>query len=312
MTRVAFAGVTLTLLILTLCLFPPILTSGDLGLCLPSPNEWRLPHFAGWVINTLLIILSVGILAAANKKFNFIPEANSILTLGLPMLLAFNCLTTATITTSTLLLLCNVCTLFVIFSTYEENNAAKEFFIIGTLPAIGAMFQYSFLTMIPIYIAGGLLMKSFRLREFIAFLFGLIAPYWIVIGLGIVSLPSFRLPESLMVFATQAVEHDIFYSVLASGITAFLSLILALYNGVRLFSRNSRLRCMHMTINFMGFGALMAIIFDFNNFAAYFGTLSLWLSVELAALLHLYHIRQSKIAMLLLLVVFLPLYILSL
>lgn len=312
MSRLAFGTIASVLLILTLIYFPPIATMGDLGLCLPSPNQWEIARWAGWLIDTALIFLSAFVMAAANKKYNFIPEADPIMSTGLLLLLACNCISTATLSTSTMLLFINVLSLFVLMSTYEQRNATQEFFILGTLPAIGAMFQYAFIMMVPVYIGGGLLMKSFRFRELVAYIFGLLAPYWIAIGLGIVSPLAFRLPDSLIVFSREAVEGDIFLTLIAAGIMGVTGAVFSLYNGVRLFSRNSRLRCMHMTFNLMGYATIVAIIFDFNNFIAYFGTLALWMAIELATLLHLYNARRPQTALLAVLAVFVPLYVLAL
>ena len=308
----AFGAAALALLILTPCLFQPVDVTGNPGLCLPAPNLWHLGRAGGWLLNTLLILLSTALIAAANKKLNFVPEDYSALSLGMLLLLACNPVTTFTLSTSTLLLLCNVLSLYIIFSTYEARNATREFFIAGTLPAIGAMCQYAFLVMIPVYIGAGLLMKSFRIKELIAFFFGLAAPYWILIGLGIVSPMDFRLPDSLSVINRGDVGEELFFSLLETGIMALIGCILALYNGVRLFSRNSRLRCIHMSLNFMGFLSVAAVIFDFSNFPAYFGSIALWLAVEVALLLHLYEIRRPQIAMLILYLVFIPLFILAL
>lgn len=313
MLRFAGAIVSATLLILTLLLFPPIATSGDLGICLLSPNQWQIPRFLSWLISALLILLSVEIMATANKKYNFIPETRQVLPVAMGFLLCCNSIPTAVLSTSTLLLFCNVLCLFVILSSYEETNATREFFIIGTLPAIGAMAQYAFLWMIPVYMGAGLLMKSFRIREFIAFVFGLAAPYWIAVGLGLVSPFAFRFPDMLTVFSkTAAVQSDIFITVITTGIMAVLGFILSLYNGVRLFSRNSRLRCMHMAFNLLGYVAVLAFILDFNNFVAYIGTIALWLAVELATVLHLYHVRNPLLPLLLPGALFLTLYILAL
>lgn len=312
MSRIAFGSVIITLFILTLFLFSQAVPGSDMGLCLPSPNQWHFLRFPGWLINTALAVLSAVIINAANKKYNFIPGSEHVLPMALLMLLACSPLSTATLSTSTLLLFWNVLCLFIIISTYEERNATREFFIVGTLPAIGAMFQYAFLLMIPVYVGGGLLMKSFRIREFIAFIFGLITPYWIVIGLGIISPFSFHLPESLIILNRGAVDSDIFLTLLSVGIMGLIGFILSLYNSVKLFSRNSRLRCMHTTFNLMGLVAVLAVIFDFTNFMAYLGTLALWVAIQLATLLHFYHIRRPQWALLLLLAIFLPIYILAL
>ena len=312
MPKIAFGFVGLVLLLLTLFLFPPIATAGDLGLCLPSPNLWHLRRFWAWLINAAIIFLSAAVISSANKKYNFIPEAVGVAPYALILLLACNCICTGNLTASVLLLICNAVSLFIIISTYEQRNSTREFFIIGTFLAFGAMVQYAFLVMIPVYIGSGLLMKSFRLREFIAFIFGLLAPYWILMGLGVISPMDFQLPDSLTVIRRSAVEENIFLTLVATGIMALMGFIISLYNTVRLFSRNSRLRCIHMSFNLMGYVAVLAVIFDFNNFVAYFATIALWLAVEMAAMLYLYNIRRHQFALLLLLLIFLPLYILAL
>lgn len=312
MSRIAFVGISLTLLVLTLFFSPSIATAGDLGICLPSPNLWRLPHFWSWLINTAVILLSTVVIASANKKYNFIQETHGVVPAALLILLACNNISTSVLCTSSLLLFANACSLYIIFSTYEERNATREFFFVATLPAIGAMTQYAFLVMVPVYIGGGLLMKSFHLRELGAFILGLLTPYWIAVGLGLVSPFDFRWPDSLHVVSRGEVDNDIFLTLLATGIMALIGFLLSLYNGVRLFSRNSRLRSMHMMFNLMGYVSVLAVIFDFRNFLAYFGTIALWVAVETGSLLNLYNIRRGNIALIMLLLVFIPIYIVSL
>lgn len=312
MNRVVFYPLAFILLLLTLIFFTPVQQAGEMGICVASPNLWHLPHFAGWLINSLLIFLSVALLASANKKFNFIPEPEPVMSMSLALLLACNCLTTASLSASTLMLFFNVLALYIIVSTYENMNATREFFLVGTLPAIGAMFQCSFLAMVPAYIAGGLMMKSFRLREFIAFIFGLLAPYWIAIGLGLVKLDAFRWPETLSVFSASEVSRKAVFTLVTSCIMGGLGIIFALYNSVRLFTRNSRLRCMHLTFNFIGVMALAGLLFNFNNFPAYFATLALWFAIEVATLFNLYNIRYIQALLVGILVVFLPFYFIEL
>lgn len=312
MTRFLSVGVSITLLILTLLLFHPIEFTGDSGLCLLSPNQWHLPGFLSWLINVGIIFICTAVIALANKKYNFIQEAEPVLPMSLLLLLACNCVTSVVLSTSTLLLLFNVSSIFILLSTYEERNATRQSFIIASLIAIGAMVQYAFIVMAPVYILGGIAMKSFRLREFVAFVFGLAAPYWIALGLGWISPLAFHLPESLIAFSTADIDHDMFMTLLATGAMALTGFILSLYNGMRLFSRNSQLRCMHIIFNVMGYVSVVAAIFDFSNFTAYFGTIALWVAVQFASLLSLYNIRHPRVAMLILLLIFLPFYILAL
>lgn len=311
MLRVGTVALTAILLVLTLILFQPVFLEGDLGLCLPSPNQWHIPRFLSWLMGVVLILLAVIVLSSANKKYNFIPEAEPLMVMGLLVLVACNCRTTALLSASTLMLAANAFALYIILSTYEQRNATREYFLVATIPAIGAMTQYSFLILIPVYIFAGLLMKSFRMREFIAFIFGLLAPYWIAIGLGWISPFAFRVPDPDSVFSVQEMSRETFLNVIATGIIILVGIMLSLYNAARLFSRNSRLRSMHVSLNLMGYGAIAAVIFDFNNFMAYFATLCLWLAIQVAALMSFYEIRKPRVALILIAVVFLPIYILS-
>ena len=312
MNRVVFYPIAFILLLLTLIFYTPVPTAGDMGICTYSPNQWHLPHFAGWLINAILIFLAVALMASANKKFNFIPEAEPVMSMALAILLTCNCFTTGTLSASTILLFFNALAFYIIISTYEEYNASREFFIVGTLPAIGAMFQCSFIAMIPAYIGTGLMMKSFRIRELIAFILGLVTPYWIAIGLGMVAPGAFHWPETLTVFSATHVGKGVTMTLITSCIMGSLGLIFAIYNSVRLFTRNSRLRCMHISFNFMGMMALIGLLFNFNNFPAYFGTLALWFAIEVATLFDLYNIRYIQSLLVGLLIVFLPFYFMEL
>lgn len=312
MTRVLVAASAVAFLILTYIFFIPVLPSGEPGICFPSPNQWRVAAPVGWAIDFALLLFSALTIAYANKRFNFVSENRYLIPFSLFLLTACNCVTTAYISTSTLMLLLNVVALLILLSTFEARNATREFFIIASLASIGSMIQYSFLVMTPAYIFGGLAMKSFRIREFFAFIFGLAAPYWVAIGLGLVSLASLRLPASLGIFSTAKVNPDIFLTLIEAGIMALLGLILSLYNGVNLYSRNVKLRSMHMLINITGYFAVAAMIFDFNNFTSYFGTVALWLSIETASLAYFYRLRHPDVLLWLLLLLFVPLYILTL
>lgn len=300
------------LLVLTLIFFAPIPASGFLGLCLPSPNLWHLPRGLGWVIDSLIIFLAAAVMSTANKKYNFVSEPYGLMVSLMLMLVVCNSISTSTLSTSTLLLLLNVVSLYVVFSAYEARNATREFFIIASLASVGSMVQYAFLLMIPAYIAAGITMKCFRLRELIAFIFGLAAPYWIVLGLGLVPLSALRLPGTISIISAASVENDIFFSIVSGGVMALIAFILSLYNGVHLFSRNSRLRCMHIAINFIGYMAVIAFVFDFANFMSYVGTLALWLAVETATLVSIYNLRRPGIVALVVMAIFLPFYFLEL
>lgn len=312
MTRLLSIGAAFILLLLTLCLYHPVAAESTTGLCLASPAQWNIPRFLGWFLDTLAIALAVFLITESNKKFLFVHEGEPVVSMGLLLIAACSCPTTVLLSSSTLMLLVNVGILFLLFLSYESWNASRSFFLMASTIAIGSMFQYAFLFMIPVCIGGGLMMKSFHIRELFAFIFGLAAPYWIAIGLGWVSFDSFRSLEIHTAFSAGRLDASTVPAFVGSAILAIGALVMALYNGLRLYSRNSRLRCMHLTINLLGMVAGFALIFDHSNFLTYYGTLSLWFAVEIASVFDLYQLRKPQIALLISLLIFLPIYIIQL
>lgn len=308
----AAIALSAVMLLLTLCLFSAPGAIGDTGICLPSPNEWHIPKFIGWVLNSALIFISAAVVSSANRLYNFIPSPDFVLQAMMLILLTSCCITTVTISTSTILMATNIVAIFLLFETYESYNASRNFFVMASVLSVGSMFQYAFLMMIPVYIIGGLLMKSFRLRELIAFLLGLVASYWVLVGLGIVPMPSLRMPDALQVLSTAKANNDLFMALLAGGIMSVMGVIFCIYNSLRLLNRNSRLRSMHTAINVMGIVSVLCLFLNFNNFVSYLGTIALWLAIETALLFELYGIRAPRFWMLVISAAFIVTYICSL
>lgn len=285
----------MVMLILTVCIFAAPGAAGDVGLCLPSPNEWHIPKFIGWVLNGSLIFLSIAVVSQANRQYNFIPSSDYALPALLSILLCSCCITTATISTSTILMATNIVGLYILFGTYESYNASIEFFILASLLAVGSMFQYAFLMMIPVYIVGGIMMKSLRIREVVAFILGLIAPYWVLVGLDIVPMPKFDTPHTLKVLSEAHASHDLYIALVSGIIMSILGFFVAIYNSLRLLMRNARPRSMHGTINVMGIVCALCMILNFNNFVSYLGTIALWLAIETAMMFDLYETRSPRL-----------------
>lgn len=288
------------LLIITYLFFPVPKIEGDAGICFPSPNQWNLSKLGGWLINSTLILLCGFIVSVSNRKYNFISLAEPLVPALLLVMLASNCLAGFTLTTSTLLLTANLVCLYFLFETFESYNATHQFFSIATFISVGSMFQYAFLMMIPVFLLGGLFMKSLRFKELIAFGFGLVAPYWIVIGVGIVPPTALEMPSALHTIGSAVINREIFVTILTIGITALFALIISLYNGLTLMSRNSRMRGMYLTFNLMGIVSLGCMLIDFNNFISYSSTLYLWFALQTGGLFALNHVRRINMWLLIL------------
>lgn len=266
---------------------------GGLGICLPSTNLWEIPPLWSWIINTALTAtIAVGA-ALLNRHYNFIRSTQPVLPALFVVLAASNPWATSYLSSSTIVCAVNLLAISIMFSCFRLCNATQQLFVVATLISVGSMFQYAFIPYILAYVASAIQMKAFRIKEFLAMGMGLIAPYWVGIGLGLVRLDSFSMPEITNLFNGFAHASDIFTLLLSAVVAIFLGLILGLNNSIKLYAGNSRVNSMNLTISLVGVVSIICIIIDFSNMMAYLTTLYLTVAVQVANLGALWHFKRE-------------------
>ncbi len=209
------------------------------------------------------------------------------------ILAASNPWTDAYLTASTLLCAANLIVLGVAFSCYRSPNATQEMFIIGTIYSLGSMCQYAFLPFLLPVIIGAIIMKAFRVKEALAMLMGIVAPYWVGIGFGLLPLDSFRLPELSNLFGGFVETPDLIVILSSIGVAMFLGLLLGFNNSMKLYAGNSRVNALNMMISLMGVVSKVCFIVDFSNMMAYLATLYVAVAVQIANLCALWNFKRE-------------------
>lgn len=267
---------------------------GNMGICLPSPNLWQLPQLWSWILN-LALILGIGVtLHFLNKSYSVVQTTDTILPSAFMVMTASNPWISGLLCSSTIMVMVNVIALIIMFDCYRVRNATQQIFVVATVLSIGTMFQYAFIFLIPAYVIIAFMMKCFRFKEFVAMLMGLVAPYWIAVGMGIVPLDSFTMPTLSNLFAGFATTHDLILGLSQVGATVLLAVILALNNAVKLYAGNSQRRLYNNAIIVLGVFCIVSVCFDFNNLMVYIATLYLFASVQLANMYALWNVRKGS------------------
>lgn len=269
--------------------------TSNLGVCLPSPNLWPIPDLWSWGIN-LLLILGCGIaLHFFNKSYSVIQTAD----MGLPsmflVLTSTNPWADGPLGSSSLMVAINLLCLSTIFSCYKARNATQEIFIVATMLSLGSMFQYAFIFFMPGYILIALMMKCFHLRELFSFLMGICAPYWIAVGMGLVPIDSFHLPQFSNLFDSMASANDRLVGGISIGLTALLAILMALNNAVKLYAGNTQRRLYNNAIAVIGLICVAGIVVDFNNLPTYLASFYLTAAVQIANTFALWNIRKPNL-----------------
>jgi len=286
----------------------PSKIEGDLGLCLDSPNVWNLTPIASLLVNLGLILAVAFGMQMLNRRYNFI-RLNDYTTISIYLTLtACNPWITQWVGSSTLLVIANLVCWRLLFDCYRARNATQQVFIVASILSFGSMVQYSFLFMIPIYFIAIIILSAMHWREFLAMMMGLIAPYWIVLGLGIVSADSFKMPEITNLFTNFAPPLELLLMLIGLGLAMLMALIVGFNNEMRLFAGNSRILALNNVITLTGIGCAALIIIDFNNMLAYIGTFYLSVAVQGGNLFALHQIRNPQYLLAPLMIIYIAIY----
>lgn len=285
------AAVAFALCLLSFLYHPVQIQPIQYGLCLPSPDSWDFNPLGSWIVNTALIGLIAILLFLINKSYNFIKTTEPALVVVFLIMAASGPWFTQSLNTSVLLCLANVVCLGIILDSYDTTNATQELFTIGLVVGIGSMVQYAFLPMAVVYILWALYMKVLRIKETLAFLIGIVCPYWIALGIGWLHFSQLHFPSINPLFSYEKDPSD--FIILLSGIAfaAVVGFILALINSMKLFAGNSKVYAMNLCMVTLGAASVIFILVDFDNIHAYVITLYLACAVQIANICALWNPR---------------------
>lgn len=251
------------------------------GICLPPPSQWGLQPFISLALNMLLIIGGAFWMININRRFNFIPST-SIIYASLFFFMAVGSPVLANgLNTSTLLLIANLAAMQLLFGEYGRSNPAPEpLFVLGTIFSIGSMVHYSFLFFIVVYACVAVLLKVMQIRQIVALIIGVIAPYWILLGTGLVPVQSLHIPTPGVVWMSELPGIEMLWPILTVGLTAFWGLMVALRNAFTLFSASTAIRAYNYALSLPALTCVVLLLIDWENFMVYYLPLSMFVALQ--------------------------------
>ena len=271
---------------------PPQTSTPDFGLVFPSPEHWGLPATWGELVNVAVIGLCAPVCYLINKGYSLLKSSLPFWALFYLPLTCANPLVSGHLTGNALLLPTALVMMPVLFSSYRSINATRSTFFAATCISVGSMFQQAFIPFILALVVSCLAMQILRFKELMAMVLGLIAPYWVLLGFGVISLRSFHLPHLSTIF-TAEISTVIFPVLVGYGMLLTISLLLALNNGMKLYAGNAQIRSYNNVINIFGLTAVLGMLFDIDNITAYTGVFNLWVALQFGNLFTLWHLHKA-------------------
>ena len=281
---------------------------GDRGFALPSANEW-LPagwlNFAACIAVTALTVLFT---AMMNKIHNVLRGMTGLyISLFAVMEMSVPDFMTQLYTGPVLALTATVA-LMLLFDCYKSPAASGHVFLVFLMFSLLAATQYCFALYVPVFLIICAQMRALNMKTLIAAGLGVITPWWMLIGFGIVSLSDIHLPDFRTIFATMDFG-DQAATLVSVGFTALLLILSVVLNIFKAIAYNARSRAVNGSITVAGLFTVLGACLDFSNIPAYVPLLNMLAAVQTAHYFTTHRWPRTWIPLALIILVYIVLYV---
>ncbi len=232
-------------------------------------------------VNLLCLLVTGGVMLALNKVFSYVRAVTHLFVSSFFLLQLAHPASLVSFNSGTLLALVTAIAAMPLFASYQDKHSQRSIFLIFAMVAAGTMFHYGFLVLIPAFLLGFLRMGVFNLKGLLAMLFGLITPFWIVLGLGIASPADFAMPHINGIWHRPADTAATLLLIL-TALTALLGVILAVVNLFTIMNYRMQTRVYNAFFVFVLIAVLIALCVDYSDVAVFLPLLNLMVAVQIA------------------------------
>lgn len=206
------------------------------------------------------------------------------------------------------LVLLTLMSLLVMYTIYQQAASTRRIFLVFALFSAGSCVDYSFALFLPVWILGCGQMRCLSFKSFLAALIGVVTPYWILWGFGLVPLSGIRLHP----VAFPSAETFALYSpaaLTAIAVTVITAVAVTLRNIVNVFGLNARTRAFNGILANLTFWAAMLVVVDFGSALVYIPTLAALTALQLTLYFRIDIKRRSYLTVLSLVIFYIAIFI---
>jgi hypothetical protein len=251
----------------------------DRGFIFSSPNLWISNGTTAFVVNALATLAIAALMICINRMFNLL-RATSLLDASLFLIMSVSTpvLLTQLVGTplSIILLIC----LILLYSSYSAPGETRNVFAIFFILSAMTTTQYCYALYIPVFMIGCAQMRILSGRTIVACLLGLITPWWIALGSGLVEPSQIHMPEFESIFGDFDFSEQL-PMFASAGFTALLLILGWVLNFPQMIAYNARMRAINGVMSILSLMTLFAVCADFTNVSAYVPTLCLCSAFQL-------------------------------
>ena len=281
---------------------------GDKGFAVPSANDWISSPVTEMIVNLVIVGLIIVLSVYLNRAFNVLRA----MTMLYVVFFAFFELATpnllAQLTTSTVLCAVVLACMVLLYSCYGDTGRIRRVFLIFFFLSVAAASQYAFVVYIPLFLLGCAQMKILNLRTIGAASLGIVTPWWILLGFGLVSLGDLHIPRVVSIFDAINFNEAIALAVTV-GLTVLLTLSAYMLTLLKSMTYNAKSRSFGSFIAVMTAMTIVAMVIDYTNITAYVTLLNFCAAYQLSHFFLLHKSEKSYIAVTIILAIYFVLYL---
>ena len=198
------------------------------------------------------------------------------------------------------------------YSVYQRPaSGSRRIFLVFFMLSAGTMVQYAFLAYLPVFLLGCVQMRCFRLRTLMASLAGVVTPWWMLWGFGLLDWSDVDFPAGFSIFSDLDTgdKAQLISVIVVTVITGFA---LTLTNMVKVYSYNARSRSFTGLLVLVTIATLLMTMIDIANVTTYLTLLNCCVAFQTALCFRINVENRGYIPVVVILSCYLILYVWSL
>lgn len=264
-----------------------------------APSQWIVSSATNHTVGLLAVIAVSALLFMLNTTFNMLRSLSLVYaSVFLSAMVALPVLSGG-LYGGLILAAAVIGSLYPLFSVYQSPGLTRRIFLsflIATCGLIVAAQVAAWVVVILTLFVGMVQMRVMRLRTVAAALLGVVTPVWILWGFGFVGLP--------VIAAPAMTDINVMSIPVSMAYVAYCILLwvgMSVFNIIRIYNYNARLRAFNGTFLMMGFSFLVLIIIDSQHLTTYLPTFIACMSMQAGHLFAIVRGPRSWIGILVLL-----------
>lgn len=281
---------------------------GNRGFVLPSANMWIETPWLDFLCSLAGSALVIVLMWALSKVYNVFRSVTGLyMAFFAFMQLAVPALSTQFYTGTLLSTVIPVCMLL-LFSSYRSTDASSKIFLIFFLLSLCAATQYCFAIYTITFLIGCAQMRIFNRRTLLAAFMGIITPWWIMLGFGIISLENIHMPSLVSIFSVIDYQDSLML-LITIGVTTLIMLGCYILNVLKTIAYNARARAVNGAFTITGLTTLIALGVDYPNIISYVPLLNFCAAMEATHFFSTHRADKSFIAILIILAIYAAIFV---